>query len=80
MTRPAFAQELESAAANAGPEFAPLLRRAALHVKIAGSIQFDEDVEDALAVAAAGIGTGREDAIRQIMRDWLVGNGYLEPH
>lgn len=78
MTRRSFAQELESAAASADPNTATLLRRAALHIKIAGSIVFDEDVEDALTVAAAGIGAGREDAIRLIMRDWLVGHGYLE--
>jgi hypothetical protein len=68
---------LETAATRADPETAAILRRAALHIKIAGSIVFDEDIEDALTIAAAGIGTGRDDAIRQIMRDWLVGHGYL---
>jgi hypothetical protein len=77
MTRISFAQDLESAA-QANPDLAPLLRRAALQVKIAGSIQFDEDVEEALAICCASMGAQREEAIRQIMRDWLIGHGYLE--
>lgn len=78
MTRSTFAQELESAAMHADPETAALLRRAALHIKIAGSIVFDDDVEDALAIAAVSGELERDQMIRAIMRDWLVGHGYLE--
>lgn len=77
MTRLTFAQDLESAA-QANPDLAPLLRRAAIQVKIAGSIQFDEDVEDALAICCASMGIQRDEAIRLVMRDWLIGHGYLE--
>ena len=69
---------LESAASRADPETATLLRRAALHIKIAGSIVFDEDVEDALTIAALSGNMVRDEMIRAIMRDWLVGHGYLD--
>lgn len=79
MTRPTFAQELEQAANRTGDaETATLIRRAALQIKIAGSIAFDEDVEDALTIAALSGNMVRDEMIRAIMRDWLIGHGYLE--
>ncbi len=39
----------------------------------------DTEVEAALASFMAEEQLDRDEALRRILRDWLVGNGYLKP-
>ncbi|MDX1006776.1 hypothetical protein GOE08_07735 [Sinorhizobium medicae] len=39
----------------------------------------EEDVERAIQLFMAEYAVNRDDALRRIVRDWLVGNGYLDP-
>jgi hypothetical protein len=39
----------------------------------------EEDVERAIQLFMAENAVSRDDALRRIVRDWLVGHGYLDP-
>ena len=48
-----------------------LLRRAALRLRNAGSIAFDDDMEEAIRNLCSELVLTREGAIRYIVREWL---------
>lgn len=45
--------------------------------QIDNALQFDPDVENALSAYAGSRRIHREDAIKQILRDWLLNEGFL---
>ncbi|MBX5247858.1 MULTISPECIES: CopG family transcriptional regulator [unclassified Rhizobium] len=57
-----------------------MLRRAAVLVRNARSIAFDNDTEEALRNVSSELVLTREDAIRYIVREWLEQNTYLPAH
>ena len=70
--------ELDAAAARAGPDIAPLLRRAALAIRNVESASIDPVWGDALLNAMVDLQTvNHNEAIRYIVGEWLKTNGYL---
>ncbi|ANL30179.1 hypothetical protein AMC90_PA00069 (plasmid) [Rhizobium phaseoli] len=57
-----------------------LLRRAALRLRNAGSIAFDDDMEEAIRNLCSELVLTRLDAIRYIVREWMEENTYLPVH
>ncbi len=57
-----------------------MLRRAALLVRNASSITFDDDTEEALRNVSSELVLTRENAIRYIVREWMEQNTYLPVH
>ncbi|ANL75691.1 hypothetical protein AMC83_PE00278 (plasmid) [Rhizobium phaseoli] len=57
-----------------------LLRRAALRLRNAGSIAFDDDMEEAIRNLCSELVLTREGAIRYIVREWMEKNTYLPVH
>ncbi len=41
------------------------------------SIDLDDEVERGVQMVMAEYGVSREEAIKRILRDWLVGGGYI---
>lgn len=84
MTRRAFADELEAAAANAAnmsiSEIQALLRRAALRVRNSQRVTLDQEVEDALSKVVAEMGEHRSDVMNTIVLDWMISYGRLPIH
>ncbi|MBM7050168.1 MULTISPECIES: ribbon-helix-helix domain-containing protein [Rhizobium] len=54
-----------------------LLRRAALVLRNAGSIELNDQVEEAIDSIADELGKTRNDMIRYIIQEWLEKNAYL---
>lgn len=40
-------------------------------------MELDEDIERGVRRFMAEQGVSREEAVKRILRDWLIGNGYL---
>ncbi|MBX5008747.1 CopG family transcriptional regulator [Rhizobium lentis] len=57
-----------------------MLRRAALLLRNAGSIAFDDDIEEALRDLSGEFGKTRNDTVRFIVREWMEKNTYLPVH
>lgn len=57
-----------------------LLRRAALLLRNAGSIAFDDEIEEVLRDLSGEFGKTRNDTIRLIVREWMEKNTYLPVH
>lgn len=58
-------------------EVAALLRRAALRIENVAPIALDPLWDAALASVAEELCQTREDAIRTIVREWLISNAYV---
>ncbi|UBI80543.1 hypothetical protein [Ensifer canadensis] len=41
------------------------------------AIEIDDEIEGGIQLFMAEHAVSREEAIKRILRDWLVGNGYL---
>ena len=57
-----------------------LLRRAALLLRNAGSIAFDDEIEEVLRDLSSEFGKTRNDTVRLIVREWMEKNIYLPVH
>lgn len=57
-----------------------MLRRAALRLRNTVKVPLDPEWEDALSGIASELNVGRNDLIRQIVKEWLETNGYLPVH
>lgn len=57
-----------------------MLRRAALRLRNTVKVPLDPEWEDALSGIASELNIGRNDLIRQIVKEWLETNGYLPVH
>ncbi|MER9455559.1 hypothetical protein [Mesorhizobium sp. M0478] len=81
MTRPSFAEDLESAADRIGdisrPDLQIILRRAALMLRNVAGVSLEPATEDALNSIAAEMKVGRSEVIQIVLREWLETNAYL---
>ncbi|MBY5454586.1 CopG family transcriptional regulator [Rhizobium leguminosarum] len=57
-----------------------ILRRAALRLRSADAVSFDDNVEEALRDLAGDFDVTRNDMVRYIVREWLEQNAYLPMH
>ncbi|PDT30767.1 CopG family transcriptional regulator [Rhizobium sp. L9] len=84
MTMPDTAALLEDAADRIADisraDIQIMLRRAALLLRNAGSIAFDDDVDEALRDLSGEFGKTRNDTVRFIVREWMEKNTYLPVH
>lgn len=81
MTRQRFAERLEEASEQIADvpreELQILLRRAALRLRNTSGLALDPEISDILDEIAGEMQLTRNELIRSIIRDWLIGNAYL---
>ncbi|RWY68543.1 CopG family transcriptional regulator [Rhizobium leguminosarum] len=84
MTMVATAALLDDAAkriADISPaDLQTILRGAALRLRSAVAVSFDDDVEEALRDLSGEFDVTRNDMVRYIVREWLEQNAYLPMH
>ncbi|MBY2945073.1 CopG family transcriptional regulator [Rhizobium leguminosarum] len=84
MTMVATAALLDDAAkriADISPaDLQTILRGAALRLRSAAAVSFDDDVEEALRDLSGEFDVTRNDMVRYIVREWLEQNAYLPMH